>query len=122
MSFLNTTVCSDPCGDLASRQAIASKSGKIYTLCLLMGVIEYVRAYRPVGLSPVGLGPVGHFRWSWGGSSPETCCPAVSIARYPEIGRSPRASYYYDDYYYYYYYYYKYNFQFLYGTKRKMGP
>ena len=31
MSSLNTTVCSDPCGDIASRQAIASKSRAIRT-------------------------------------------------------------------------------------------
>ena len=35
-----TTLCSDPCGDLASHQAIASKLGFFNTLCLLMGVIN----------------------------------------------------------------------------------
>ena len=39
MRSLNTTMCSDPCGDIASLGAIASKLGEIYTLCFLMGVI-----------------------------------------------------------------------------------
>ena len=40
MRSLNTTMCSDPCGDIASLGAIASKLREIYTLCFLMGVID----------------------------------------------------------------------------------